>query len=40
LRQFQRSEVDINANVCAMLAAARRPVPSDLNVPNQYLLDG
>ncbi len=40
LRQFQRSEVDINANVCAMLAAAGRPVPADLNVPNQYLLDG
>lgn len=40
LRQFQRSEVDINANVCAMLSAAGRSVPSDLNVPNQYLLGG
>lgn len=39
LRQFQRSEVDVTANVRAMLAAAGRPVPADLNVPNQYLLD-
>lgn len=40
LRQFQRTEIDIHANVCAMLAAAGRPIPGDLNVPNRYLLGG
>ena len=37
LRQFQRAEVEIAANVRALLAAAGRPVPADLNVPNRYL---
>ncbi len=40
LPQFQRSEVDIAANVRAMLAAAGRSVPSELNVPNRYLRGG
>jgi ankyrin repeat protein len=37
LPQFQRSETDVAANVSALLLAAGRPVPSDLNVPNRYL---
>lgn len=40
LRQFQRSEVDIAANVRAMLTAAGRSVPRELNVPNRYLRGG
>lgn len=40
LRQFQRAEADIAANVRALLAAAARPIPRDLNVPNRYLRDG
>lgn len=40
LRQFQRSEIDVTANVRTMLAAAGRAVPADLNVPNQYLQGG
>jgi ankyrin repeat protein len=37
LPQMQRGEQDIHANVCALLAAAGRPVPSSPNVPNRYL---
>jgi ankyrin repeat protein len=37
LPQFQRDEVDIAANVLAMLACAKRPIPVDLNIPNRYL---
>ena len=40
LPQFQRSEGDVTANVCAMLAAAGRPIPDELNVPNRYLHGG
>lgn len=37
LPQFQRSEVEIADNVRAMLRAAGRAVPRELNVPNRYL---
>ncbi len=37
LPQFQRAATEIAANVRALLAAAGRPVPQDLNVPNRYL---
>jgi ankyrin repeat protein len=40
LPQFQRAETEIAANVRALLAAAGRPIPLDLNVPNQYLRAG
>lgn len=40
LPQFQRDETELAANVQALLAAAGRPVPADLNVPNRYLRDG
>jgi ankyrin repeat protein len=40
LRQFKRDEQHIAANVRALLAAAGRGVPDDLNVPNKYLQDG
>lgn len=40
LPQFQRDEVALAANVRALLAAAGRPVPADLNVPNRYLRGG
>ncbi len=40
LPQFQREEAEIAANVCAMLRAAGRPVPRELNVPNRYLRGG
>lgn len=40
LPQFQRTEADIAANVRALLAAAGRPIPPDLNVPNRYLRAG
>lgn len=40
LPQFQRSEVDIADNVRAMLRAAGRQVPRELNVPNRYLRGG
>ena len=40
LPQFQRDEADLAANVRAMLTAAGRPVPTELNVPNQYLRGG
>ncbi len=40
LPQFQRDEVELAANVRALLAAAGRPIPTDLNVPNRYLREG
>lgn len=40
LPQFQRDEVELAANVQALLAAAGRPIPADLNVPNRYLRGG
>ena len=40
LPQFQRDEVALAANVQALLAAAGRPVPADMNVPNRYLRGG
>jgi ankyrin repeat protein len=40
LAQFQREETDIAANVRVLLAAAGRPIPGDLNVPNRYLRKG
>lgn len=40
LPQFQRDEIDLAANVAAMLTAAGRPVPTDQNIPNRYLRGG
>lgn len=40
LPQFQRAETDVAANAIAMLGAAGRRIPSDLNVPNRYLRGG
>lgn len=40
LPQFHRDEVELAANVRALLAAAGRPIPTDLNVPNRYLREG
>lgn len=37
LPQFQRDEAHVAANVRAMLAAAKRPIPVELNIPNRYL---
>jgi ankyrin repeat protein len=37
LRQMQRAEQDIYANVCALLDAAGRRTPPSPNVPNRYL---
>lgn len=37
LPQMHRDPLDIDANVRALLAAARRPVPPMRNVPNRYL---
>ena len=39
LPQMHRDARDIDANVRALLAAARRPVPPMPNVPNRYLLE-
>jgi ankyrin repeat protein len=40
LPQFQRNEMELATNVQALLAAAGRSIPADLNVPNQYLRGG
>lgn len=37
LRQFQREERDVYANIRLMMAAAGRAIPEELNVPNAYL---
>lgn len=40
LPQFQRDEAALADNIRSLLAAAGRPIPADLNVPNRYLRHG
>jgi ankyrin repeat protein len=37
LPQFQRNEQDVYTNIRLLSAASNRPLPANLNVPNEYL---